>query len=175
MRTLALCSYEYERWVKKAAGVQPILSPPFNAEVFKPSIFQSYDLLYIKLYGLENQPYWVNKQDRIVLDAEQVGSLNLKGTTVFVANCYLPDSPMLAALLQAGAKAVVGGDGFNYFRKSKLAGADLLGLNFRRALQMGLSPKKALAVAKAPLKFKERRGKADKVTMDTLAFKVWRE
>ncbi len=59
--------------------------------------------------------------------------------------------------------------GFNYFRKSRLEGVDLLGLYVRVLMQYGASAQGALKFAKARLMFNRK----DKMTIDTLAFKVW--
>jgi hypothetical protein len=95
----------------------------------------------------------------------------LTGTTVFIANCYLPESPMLEALLRAGAETIIGGAGYNYFRKSRLEGVDLLGLYVRVLMQYGAGAELALSFALARLQFKRK----DKVTKDTLAFRIWRQ
>jgi len=169
MRVLALCSVEYRKWVKRSAGVEPLLSPPLTLENVVPSTFENYDLLYFKLFGQPDDSHWYNTQGEAVVSAELIRAADLSDATVFVANCYLPESPMLEALRDAGAKAVIGGAGFNYFRKSRLEGVDLLGLYVRVLMQYGASAQGALKFAKARLMFNRK----DKMTIDTLAFKVW--
>jgi len=169
MRVLALCSVEYRKWVKRAAGVEPLLSPPLTLENIAPSTFEGYDLLYFKLFGRPNDPHWYNVQGEAVVSAELLRASDLGGATVFVANCYLPDSPMLEALQDAGAGAIIGGAGYNYFRKSKLDGVDLLGLYVRVLMQYGASAQGALKFARARLMV----NRPNKITRDTLAFKVW--
>lgn len=169
MRTLALCSAEYEKWVRRAAGVMPLLSPPVSLDNLRPEILKGYDLLYVKLFGWPDVSYWYNAEGETVISARLIEQADLSGTAVFVANCYLPESPMLKALLSAGARAVIGGAGYNYFRKSRLEGVDLLGLYVRVLMQYGAEARLALSFARARLQFKRK----DKVTKDTLAFEVW--
>lgn len=55
---------------------------------------------------------------------------------------------MLDALLAAGVKYVIGGDGRNWAGERSVYGASLLGLWFRRLFTRGLDPLRALALAK---------------------------
>jgi len=104
--------------------------------------------------------------------ALSVGTLRhveLRGAVVFASNCWLPESPMLSVLLEVGASGVVGGSGTNYGGTQTMAGADILGLYFRRGLQVGLTAQNALDVAKLRLRLKW----PTLATRDTLAFQLF--
>jgi hypothetical protein len=59
---------------------------------------------------------------------------------------------MLDALLGAGARYVVGGDGKNWAAHRRVTGAAALGQRFRQLLVRGFDPLMALALAKRWLK-----------------------
>jgi hypothetical protein len=169
MRVLAYCCASYHLSVRRAAGVEPMLSPPIGADDFDPAWLRRQDLIYFKLHGMPGQAYWYGDAWVTALSAAQVRAADLAGAIVFAANCYLPESPMLEALRLAGAKAVVGGSGQNYAGKTRVFGADLLGMIFRQLLAVGLGPESALRMAKARL----RLGR-DRVSRDTLEFELYR-
>lgn len=153
MRTFAYCCASYQRPVEKAAGVVPMTCPPQASKNFWiPGLLEGQDLLYFDLHGGPGDAQWYGDLGLIALRAEQIRDTDLTGTVIFAANCYLgdTDSPMLDALLAAGASWVVGGEGPNYATKGGLlAGAHLLGLWFRRLLAQGLDVPAALRMAKA--------------------------
>jgi hypothetical protein len=168
MRVLAYCCASYRLSVRRAAGVEPLLCPPADVSSFDPAWLRGQDLIYVKLHGMPGQAYWYGDNWATALSAAQVRAADLSGAVVFVANCYLSESPMLEALRLAGAKAVVGGSGQNYAGKSRVFGADLLGMIFRQLLAVGLGPESALRLAKARL----RLGR-DRVSRDTLEFELY--
>lgn len=109
-----------------------------------------HDFIYFKLHGLPNQPYWYGDNWITAMSTDQLKSVALKGTIIFVANCYLEESPFLPALLNTGA-LVFGGAGQNFAAARGLIGADLLGRTFRRALEITnrrITPTSAFALAK---------------------------
>jgi len=171
VQVFALCSADYAEQMRRVAGVRPWLSPPIVTSTFRPEWLTGARLVFFKLYGEAGVPYWFNREGQVAVMAGQLAASDLSGAVVFVANCYLPESPMLAALFKAGAEAVGGGEGYNYFRKSRLDGADLLGLYFRVGLlKLHLSVDKALELAKWRLRLKPGRTLIER---DTLAFKAW--
>jgi hypothetical protein len=170
MDKLALCSPEHRRIVKRAAGVEPLLSPPASPSTLHPNQLDGHDFLYIKLHGLPNDPHWYNAQGSVALDTDYLKGASLGGAVVYAPTCYLPESPMLEALLEVGASHVIGGHGKNWHWAEHLGGADLLGLYMRWMLELGASPKLALSIAKTRLKLK----RPDKATRDTLDFRMWR-
>lgn len=177
MKTLAYCAASFEKSVRKAAGVQPILSPPVDLELITPAQFEGFDFIYFKFHGLPGQPYWYGDYWTTAISADQVRKMDLDGTAVFAACCHLyqgkpghyKPGPMLTALLSAGARAVVGGPGINYARAEAVHGSDLLGLVFRRMLAFGFSLDTAFNVARIAL----RTRKQDQATNDTLAFRIF--
>jgi hypothetical protein len=178
MRTWAYCAAEFQHSVRKAAGVQPLLSPPVTAEIFNPRWLEGYNFLYLKLHGLPEEVYWYGDKWITALRATQILAADLKGTVVFVANCHLfqannghhPTSPMLAALLAAGARAVVGGSGENYAKRHSVHGADRLGRAFRYLLQFGFAPYPAFRLAQLTLTLKPHKDRAD---LDALRFRYF--
>jgi len=163
---------------RKAAGVNPLTSPPFTARNIH-STFQKLtgcDLLYFDLHGQPGEACWLGDDHTIALSAAQLREVNLTGSIVFALGCYLADqdSPMLDALLDAGARYVVGGAGENWAGRRSLFGASLLGLWFRRLLAWRVPPLTALALAKKRVKW----GMMDKASKrlaakDTLQFRAY--
>ena len=178
MKTFAYCAAEFQHSVRQAAGVQPLLSPPVTAEIFDLRWLQGHDFIYLKLHGLPEEAYWYGDNWITALRATQILATNLTGTTVFVANCHLfqgnnghhPTSPMLAALLGAGARTVVGGSGENYAKRHSIHGADRLGRAFRYLLQLGLHPYTAFRLAQLMLSLKPHKDRAD---LDALNFRYF--
>jgi hypothetical protein len=172
MQTFAYCAASFRQSVATAAGVDPLLSPPTVAESFSPLALEGYDLLYFKLHGLPDECYWYGDRWVTALRADQILAANLTGTVVFAANCHLNahQGPMLHALLDAGARAVIAGSGTNYAMSSRVYAADLLGLWVRRALQLHASPPLALALARARLALIPRQ---DLATRDAMNFRIF--
>ena len=179
MKVFAYCAASFEQSVTKAAGVAPFLSPPLTADRFHPPWLEGYDFIYLKLHGLPDEVYWYGDKWITALRATQIAATNLTSTVVFVANCHLyqtsnngnhPRSPMLSALLTAGACAVVGGAGENYAKHHTVHGADRLGRAFRYLLQFGFSPYTAFRLARLALTLKPHKDLAD---LDALKFRYF--
>ncbi len=185
MRVFAYCCAEFEEATRKAAGVIPLLSPPTTAALFDSRWLEGYDLLYFDLHGEPGLDYWRDGEGIPALYAFQIEQANLDGAVVFALNCYLADddSPMMDALLDAGASYVIGGDGRNYGAAHSPRWAGLLGLWVRRLMQVGLPPLRALGLAKQRVKLKgrgERRARKGlfqvsdaEAIKDTLAFRAY--
>jgi len=176
MRVLAVCARSFFNSVRRAAGVYPLVCPPRDLAFFaQPGIFeyndagQPYDFLYFKLHGLPSQPFWYGDGWVTAVSAEQLKAADLRGKVVFVANCWLPESPMLAALLAAGARAVIGGSGPNYAGAAGVTGADLLGAWIRLGLTGGLSISRAFSLARVRVSL----GVRTKANKDALTFQIW--
>lgn len=160
MRTLAFCAASFRASVRRAAGVEPVLSPPVDVESFDSLQVAGRAFYYFNLHGLPMQSFWYGDDWLTAVSADQIRALDLEGAVVFAANCYLyeydplgrgtqPWGPMFQALCDTGARAVVGGGGKNWGAPHKVTGADYLGMAFRQAFKMGLSPARAFAVARA--------------------------
>jgi hypothetical protein len=169
MLVFAYCAESLRSVVERAAGVQPVTCPPVTLDSFKPEWLERKSLLYFNLDGAPDEPYWYGDGWETALSVGKVNQADLGGAIVFVANCYLPESPFLATLLKAGASFVVGGSGTNYARKSRVGGADLLGMWFRRCLMRGFSPERALKIAKWRVRLTR-----DKAARDAAEFMSWR-
>jgi hypothetical protein len=176
MRVFAYCAASFEEATRKAAGVQPLTCPPVSAGSFDPAWLEGdrkgrpYDLLYFDLHGTPGSVSW-RGDDRIeALTALQISRARLGEPVVFATNCFLADerSPMMEALLDAGARLVIAGDGENWGPRGRsLYGAPLLGMWLRRWMQVRVSPLRALALAKRSVRL---RGVA---VEDTLAFRAY--
>jgi len=169
--------------------VTPVTSPPLTSTTFDATRLEGHDLLYIDLHGWPGAPVWLGQSalDTIVerrnvaLTVEQIGNISLLGTVVFAATCYLADdeSPMLDALLDAGARYVIGGEGINWNGMHNPIGAGLLGQWLRGGMQLGIEPLRALALAKQRVSLSlvqyRLRGMNAQVTAarDALAFRAY--
>lgn len=180
MRVFAYGAQSFAKSLTRAAGVKPYTSPPFSVQSFDPKLMMGYDLLFFDLHGKPGVPMWYGDSGPAMND-KQILSVDLADVIVFAMNCYLAekDSPMMDALLKAGAQYVVGGDGKNYAGESRVYGAAELGQWFRRWLTVGFGPKKALAFAKKAVRLdlrkQERKGNSGRVmaAKDTLEFKMY--
>ena len=150
MRTFAYCAKQFERATRRAAGVQPVTCPPTTSVSFNPIWLRGYDLLYFDLHGMEGGSQWYGDNHIVALTAQQIRRVPLGGSIAFAINCHLADqgSPMLDALLDAGALYVIGGEGPNYGGARTVNNASLLGMLFRLSLAAGIKPLRALALAK---------------------------
>jgi hypothetical protein len=156
--------------VKLATGVQPTTFPPETIETFAPRWLEHYDLLYFKLHGLPDQPYWYGDGYITAISAALIEQADLSSVVLaFVANCNAANSKMEQALLKAGCKAVIAGPGINYAGTKKLAGADLLGAHIVKRLKRGEPVQQCLAAAKNDLGLLAR---LTSIGRDTLEFKL---
>jgi hypothetical protein len=151
---------------RAAAPDQVITSPPTTFDTFEPAMISGADLLYLKLHGLPKQAYLYGDGLVTACSANQIAQANLTDCIVFAAVCHLPETPFMPALFHAGARAVVAGHGSNYAARTRVYGADMLGMLFRRLLQLKVPPALAFRFAKA----KMARGRQDRYTRDALQF-----
>lgn len=182
MKVFAYCADTFKKSVRKAAGVDPATCPPVDAETFDPAWLEGNDLIYFDFHGLPGAAYWFEEiyqsgmimAERVMaLTADQIRTVDLGGAVVFALSCYLgdEDSPMLNALLSAGASYVVGGDGKNWAATKRVTGANRLGRHFRKALERGNPPLQALSLAKKLLQLTLKPN--SKTVQDTLAFRAY--
>ena len=176
MRILAYCCKSFERTTVRATGVEPWTCPPLTFDQIDPRDMAGYDVLYLDLHGNEGDEMWKGDDGEIALIAEQIAQIDLSKTVVFALNCWLGNehSPMLRALLQAGAKCVVGGDGKNWSSPQNgpmMYGAALLGWWFISLLKVGNDPTKALQLAKRVTKASLEAAKATRVIL--AGFREW--
>lgn len=182
IQVFAYCAETFVDSVRKAAGVEPVTCPPWDAETFDARRLEGKDLLYFDFHGLPGAAYWFEEIERgsmgmaervKALTPAQIESADLSGAIVFALSCYLgdDDSPMLDALLSAGASYVIGGEGKNWAATKRVTGANRLGFYFRKSLERGGSPLEALTRAKRLLRI--TISPARETVRDTLAFRAY--
>lgn len=176
MRVFAFCCKSFVESTRKAAGVEPLLSPPFSARSVNPGLLEGRDFIYLDLHGGPGVDCWFGDDGLVALTAEQVRGVDLGGAVVFAANCYLgdDDSPMMDALLDAGASFVIGGRGPNYAGTGRVYGAALLGQWVRRLIGLGFGPLKALGLAKLRVARRWERKAERKADKDALEFRAYK-
>ena len=182
LKVFAYCAETFVDSVYKAAGVKPVTCPPWDAETFEVKALEGRDLLYFDFHGLPGASYWFEElqqagmimAERVkALTADQISEADLGGAIVFALSCYLgdEDSPMLDALLSAGASYVIGGEGKNWAHAKRVTGANRLGFYFRKSLERGKTPLEALTIAKRLLRI--TISPARETVRDTLAFRAY--
>lgn len=178
MRVFAYCDQTFAKSMRWMAGVEPVTCPPTTCETVDPGWLEYQDLILIDLHGERGLDHWYAMVDgpipeRVVaLRADQIRQADLDGAVVFATSCYLGEenSPMLQALLDAGASTVIGGAGENWAGARKIAGAGMLAIFFRMFLEAGISPLKALDTAKQSMRIVAKNSQAKR---DALAFQAF--
>lgn len=181
METFAYCCQSFYEATKRAAGVEPLTCPPASAEDFEPALLENRDFLYFDLHGAPGEPFWYGDDGIVALMADQIVQVPLNGAIVFAINCYLADedSPMMDALLNAGALYVIGGNGKNWGSKRRLYNASLLGWWVRRMMELGVHPLGALTIAKRRLQLELAAHRVmqakdlEEAARDTLNFRAY--
>ena len=151
LNVFAFCCPSHRWAVLHAAGVEPLTCPPITYELFDSGLLHHRDRLYFSLHGTPDQPYWYGADHITAMSIDAFQALDLSGTVVFVANCHLPSTPFLDAILECKPRFLAGGQGTNFTRGHSLVGAHLLGYLFRIALSLDIAPPNALAMAKYTL------------------------
>jgi len=134
---------------------------------------QDADFIYVDLHGDPQGTVWYGDDEMVTVTARQLRQVDVTGTVVFAANCYVgdQDSPMRRALFQAGARYVIAGEGRNYGpADGPLYGAPLVGLWLRRFLSMGVSVPRALGAAK---RIAAVRGGSAEIVSDVQTFAAY--
>ena len=172
MKVFAYCSKSAEESTRRAAGVEPVTCPPTKAAAFETAWLEGQDFIYFDLHGAPGSTEWRGDKRTIALRETQIRAADLGGAVVFATNCHLgdADSPMLVALLDAGASYVVAGDGLNWAGAQSVIGAARLGQFFRIALAF-MDPRRALTAAKMGVQRLSLRNRG--MVQDTLGFKLF--
>jgi hypothetical protein len=180
MNTFAYCARQFEEATRKAAGVNPLLSPPLTSrdgEILLGWMAWA-RFVYFDLHGFPGGTCWLGDDHVAAIRADQLAEADLSETVVFAANCHLADreSVMMDALLEAGATYVVAGEGPNQGPTAgRLYGAPLLGLWFRRIVAFGMEPLLALTWAKKVVRVDEVLvgGQAAAADVDAMGFRAY--
>ena len=180
MRIFAYCDRRYEKPSRKlfdryADGGLMRTSPPVTVATFDPTWLESQEVIYLDLHGLPGARY-LYADGEYALDVDTVRGANLGGAVVFATSCYMSETPFLRAFLDAGASAVITGEGENYGGRWKLTGAGKLAWEFLKWRDEGfMGIDNALGLAKLELaSYRYHRIFHRKATQDALAFRVWR-
>jgi hypothetical protein len=155
MNIVAYCDRRYEQATRGAVGGSALLltcPPASGADLarYAPEIAQA-DLIYFNLHGVPGRAEWYTSERQVALTAAQLRALDLTRATVYLVNCYAGGG-LLDVLKELKPRAIIGGFGENLGGLERLAGADLLGLWFRRWLALGLTPAASLKAAKTRLR-----------------------
>ena len=151
MKVFSYCAQSLADSMQQIAGDgAPLTCPPLDASSFEAGWLEGYDLLLFDLHGAPQDAHWYGDMNLPALSAETLLKARLNGTVVFALNCFLAEegSPMLDALLTAGASFVVAGDGPNYAGVETVFGAGSLARWFRRFLGQGISAPRSLWLAR---------------------------
>jgi hypothetical protein len=171
MRVLAYCDARYQAAVRQMAGpgATMLVSPPLRDEdlAMFAGAFAAADLILFNFHALPGADAWLNTTGDVALSAATVRRVALRRAVIFMVNCNAGGG-VLEALKSCRPRAIIGGQGENLGALTMLAGADLLGLWLRRALQWGLPPRAALGLAKTRL----RAGLQTASIRDALNFEV---
>lgn len=141
----------------------PLTCPPMSAMDFDPGLLRGNDLVYFDLHGNPGGKAWFGDHRVPALGIGQIKAADLTGAVVFALTCFLGDqeSPMLDALLQAGASYVIAGTGENWSDEdSARYGGAALAKVFRFGYRLGLPVMACLKMAKIKLRMDLKCDKA---------------
>jgi hypothetical protein len=156
MKVFAYCTQPAAKAVRKATGVNPVVSPPATVDSLAEDLAQ-YDLLYFRLHSKQHDPDKMYGEDEdgeyyLAFVAQCLRSIPLPQRPIVVlANCYGAESEFPAAFYQAGASIVVAGHGPNMAGGSRLIGTDLMVYWLIKALEIGVPFRESMQVARARL------------------------
>lgn len=171
MKIVAYCDRRYEVATRAAVGAGALVltcPPVYGVDLLRHAeAFAQADLIYFNLHGVPGRPVWYTSDRQVALTADQLRALDLAQATIYLVNCYAGGG-LLDVLKELNPRAVIGGFGQNLGGLERLAGADLLGLWFRRWLNVGLAPALALTAAKTRLRLSAQMPSV----MDALQFEV---
>lgn len=159
MNVVAFSAAEFAASTRQASGVEPWTSPPWALPKVPP--LAGADIIYVALHGQPWSVEWMGDDGVVALDCDAIAAMDLTGAVVFAEACWLPESPVLAALLGSGARAVIAGSGENAGGRAGLAGVSALGYVFRLLLERGAPIGLALTLAKAYAIARTPSGAAD--------------
>jgi hypothetical protein len=178
MHILALTDAAYQHATRRVVGpaAQMWICPPLGAADMSADMLTDYDFVYLDLHGQADSIYLYcgARQRQAALAVWTVRQARLAGAVVFATTCYLPQTPFLQAFLEAGAQAVIAGDGQNFGTRTRLSGAQVLARLFLDHFKCSCDPAQALEHAKQTLRTDWRYWLFDwKASADALAFRLF--
>lgn len=166
MSTPSVWSYCGRDWIRatRAAGaVEPLTSPPLDAETIGSKLAQATAaaIVYLNLHGFKGQAHYYGQANGFAgptaLTASLVAEHDWSDCVIFCEVCYSAadgGDPIARAFLANGARAVIGSttEAYGRIRPTLIDGeADRLMWLFRRAYKG--DPTRALEIAKRWLRF----------------------
>ena len=124
----------------------PLTCPPVTAETLDTARLVD-RLIYLRLHGIPGQPYLYGDNWQTAISAEQVRSLRLPGSLVFLEGCY--GALFAQAFLDAGALAVAGSNQATYGKRMFMGASSKIGKAWLKEVLNGHSAGDALGKANA--------------------------
>ena len=159
MKVLVWTLQEFEATALRIAGRDAhVVSFPSSGKTPMPMptsttpapgcISTHYDLVYVFLHPSADGRAFTDGAGRVVVRPEMISTRSdLRGAVVFLGACHgIENTTLLDAFREAGVAAIIAAPGVNY--GGGFAGADVLALALRLALQAGLPARAAFAAAK---------------------------
>ncbi|RJX17535.1 MAG: hypothetical protein C4575_12900 [Desulforudis sp.] len=127
-------------------GSVPLTCPPVTAENFDTNRLVE-RLIYIRLHGIPDQPYLYGDNWLTALSADQVRSVRLPSSLVFLEGCY--GALFAQAFIDAGALAVAGSSEQTIGKRLAIGPSSTVGQRWLWSVLRGKSAGEALARAGA--------------------------
>ena len=154
---LALTAHSYLRATLEVIGDagNVLAFPPLWAGALQADFFTGYDVIYLDLHGFTDSIYlyFDREGQQGALNVNTLKDAKLGDVVVFSTACNFTKTAFPQAFYDAGAQAVIGGEGLNYAGKTRIAGAQQLAKFLIKRLNAGEMPARALANAKMNLRF----------------------
>lgn len=114
MNVWSLCGADWRRATATAGGVQPVLSPPFDAGGDWAKAAAA-DLVYLNLHGFDGQANYYGQQGGVIgptaVTPQAIAGHDWSGAVVFAEVCFSAKDgggPIARAFLGNGARAFIG-------------------------------------------------------------------
>lgn len=133
-RLVVYCGFGWRISAMRTTGKIPITAPPATAET--PGLIESLsaDILYIRLHGMEDQPYLYSEPGwTTALSVDQIKDRKdlFENTAVFLEGCEGVE--MSDAFMAAGAQLVIGSNRTTYGKRIGLGPSSKIGRTWLKA------------------------------------------
>lgn len=155
MKVAAYCACRWILSTWRTVGVRPITCPPVNAVTLDMEWLKA-PVIYLRLHGVEGQPYLYGDHMETAVSARQIRGADLGGSLVFLEGCY--GLQMADAFLKAGSLAVVGRDRPTGGRRMLLGSGARIGRAWLQGIKRGMTCEEALKCALSKIGQKHRPG-----------------